>query len=118
MADTFDPRGAPARAAPARRSRLAGAEIAEALAALPGWSGDADRLMKVYRFDGWRATISFVDALAALADDVDHHPDLVVGWGRCEVVWRTHDAGGVTRTDLACAVRTDALAGARNGRTE
>lgn len=90
---------------------LSAGELAAALDRLPGWQGDTNGIARSFRFDGWRATIAFVDALAALADDVDHHPDLVVGYGRCEVRWSSHDAGGVTANDLACAARTDALAG-------
>lgn len=88
---------------------LSAGELAAALGNLPGWQGDTKGISRSFRFDGWRATIAFVDALAALADDVDHHPDLVVGYGRCEVRWSTHDAGGATANDLACAARTDAL---------
>jgi 4a-hydroxytetrahydrobiopterin dehydratase len=90
---------------------LSAGELAAALDRLPGWQGDMHAIARTFRFDGWRATIAFVDALAALADDVDHHPDLVVGYGKCEVRWSTHDAGGVTANDLACAARTDALVG-------
>lgn len=90
---------------------LPAADVVAALASLPGWTGDTRAIARRFRFDGWRATIAFVERLAALADDVDHHPDLVVGYGRCEVRWSTHDAGGVTANDLACAARTNALAG-------
>ena len=90
--------------------RLAGEAVEAALAALPGWSVDAGALRKAYRFADWRATIAFVNAVAALADRADHHPDLAVGFGRCTVAWTTHDAGGITQNDLACAARMEALA--------
>ena len=90
--------------------RLAGEAVEAALAALPGWSVDAGALRKAYRFADWRATIAFVNAVAALADRADHHPDLAVGLGRCTVAWTTHDAGGITQNDLACAARMEALA--------
>ena len=84
--------------------------VGAALAALPGWSVDGDALRKVYRFADWRGTMAFVNAVAAMADDVDHHPELAVGWGRCAVAWSTHDAGGISENALACAARTEALA--------
>ena len=84
--------------------------IEAALAALPGWSVAGAALRKDYRFADWRATIAFVNAVADLADRVDHHPDLVAGWGRCAVAWSTHAAGGITENDLVCAARTEALA--------
>ena len=110
------PDAAPATAALAALEVRAGAaklaldSIVAALAALPGWSVDDGRLRKAYRFPDWRATMAFVNAVAAMADRVDHHPELGVAWGRCTVAWRTHDAAGITQNDLACAARTDALA--------
>ena len=96
----------------ARRYTLvvAALSLVAALAALPGWSVDDGALRKAYRFADWRATMAFVNAVAGMADRVDHHPELNVGWGRCTVAWRTHDADGITQNDLACAARTDALA--------
>ena len=109
------PAAAPTTAAPAALEVRAGAaklapdSIVAALAALPGWSVDDDALRKAYRFADWRATMAFVNAVAEMADRVDHHPALNVAWGRCTVAWWTHDANGITQNDLACAARTDAL---------
>lgn len=86
--------------------------VVAALAALPGWSVDDGALRKAYRFPDWPRTMAFVNAVADMADRVDHHPEFGVGWGRCTVAWWTHDAGGITQNDLACAARTEALAGA------
>jgi 4a-hydroxytetrahydrobiopterin dehydratase len=90
-------------------AKLAPDSIVAALAALPGWSVDDGALRKAYRFADWRATMAFVNAVAGMADRVDHHPELNVAWGRCTVAWRTHDADGITQNDLTCAARTDAL---------
>ena len=93
-------------------TKLAPDTVVAALAALPGWSVDDGALRKAYRFPDWPRTMAFVNAVAEMADRVDHHPELCVGWGRCTVAWWTHDAGGITQNDLACAARTEALAGA------
>ena len=58
----------------------------------------------------WRAAMAFANLVSDLANEVDHHPDLLVGWGRCRVAWSTHDAGGITGNDLACAARTETIA--------
>ena len=84
--------------------------VDEAFRALAGWMLSDGALEKLFRFPDWRATMAFVNAVSDLANDVDHHPDLELGWGRCTVRWSTHDAGGVTQNDLACAARTEALA--------
>ena len=54
--------------------------------------------------------MAFVNAIAYVAHGQDHHPDLSVHYNRVEVVYSTHDAGGVTLNDCICAARTDQLA--------
>ena len=92
--------------------RLADAAIDEALATLPGWSRIDDALRKTYQFSDYYRTIAFVNAVAWIANQQDHHPDLDVRYNRCGVAFSTHDAGGITLNDLACASRVDALGAA------
>ena len=54
--------------------------------------------------------MALANAVAELAERLNHHPDLQVGWGQVGVRWTTHDAGGVTALDLQAARQTDALA--------
>jgi 4a-hydroxytetrahydrobiopterin dehydratase len=89
--------------------RLGADELAAHVATLPGWGAGADRLSKEFRFADFRATMAFVNAVAWIADREDHHPDLAVGYGRCEVAWSTHSAGGVTQNDVICAARVERL---------
>jgi 4a-hydroxytetrahydrobiopterin dehydratase len=90
--------------------KLPAQAIDEAFRALSGWSLKDGALHKTFRFADWRATMAFVNAVSDLANEADHHPDLGVGWGRCAVAWSTHDAGGITQNDLACAARTEVIA--------
>lgn len=87
--------------------------IDTALAALPGWSlsSSADTIQKTYRFSDFYRTMAFVNAVAWIANQQDHHPDLDVRYNRCGVTFSTHDAGGLTLNDLICASRVDALGG-------
>ena len=48
--------------------------------------------------------------LGFVAEKRDHHPDVLVGWGKARVLWTTHDAGGITQLDLDLAEATDKLA--------
>ncbi len=89
---------------------LPSAELKRALAALPGWKHASKRLSKSYRFPDYYRTIAFVNALAWMANVQDHHPDLSVHYGRADVDWSTHDAGGVTLNDCICAAKTEQLA--------
>ena len=58
--------------------------------------------------DFWR-TMSFVNALAHIANVEDHHPDLEVGYNYCRVRYSTHAIGGLSDNDFICAAKADAL---------
>ena len=95
------------------RSALTGPQIVARLAQLQGWrlSGDgADLAMeKTFAFKGYLQTIAFVNAVAFLAEQSDHHSDLQVGYKTCSVRWRTHDVKGLSPSDFECAAKVDAL---------
>lgn len=95
------------------RRALTPTEIVTRLAAAPGWqlTGDgADvAIEKTYTFANYHETISFVNALAFIANAQDHHPDLSVHYGRCVVRFNTHDVHGISATDFECAAAVDAL---------
>jgi len=88
---------------------LPAAEAAALVAQLPGWARTGARIEKTFRFADYAATMAFVNAVAALAEREDHHPDLGVHYGRCVVIWTTHDAGGVTKNDIVCAAQVEQL---------
>ncbi|MEP6943232.1 MAG: 4a-hydroxytetrahydrobiopterin dehydratase [Betaproteobacteria bacterium] len=89
---------------------LPAAELKRLLSLLPGWKHSRKRLTRTYRFADYYHTIAFVNAVAWMANVQDHHPDLSVHYGRVDVAWSTHDAGGVTLNDCICAARTQQLA--------
>jgi 4a-hydroxytetrahydrobiopterin dehydratase len=95
------------------RRALTPTEIVKRLADLPGWklSGDGPELAieKSFTFFDYYETISFVNALAFIANAMDHHPDLSVQYDRCVVRFRTHSLGAISEADFECAARTDAL---------
>lgn len=97
------------------RPRMSPETIREALTTLPGWSmsstASGDALHKVWQFPDYYRTMAFVNAVAWIANQQDHHPDLDVRYNRCGVTFSTHDAGGITLNDLICAARVDALGG-------
>ena len=73
------------------------------LSDLPGWEHHDDALHRVVRFDGYRDAVAFTVRVAMEAEAANHHPDLVLGWGRVEVTLTSHDAGGVTDRDVEMA---------------
>ena len=96
-----------------KRSALSAAQVNEQLASMEGWaladSGASPAIRKTYRFANFYETMAFVNALALIAHQQDHHPDLEVGYNRCQVSLNTHDVGGISETDIDCARRIDAL---------
>ncbi len=95
------------------RRALNPAEVVSRLAAAPGWqlAGDGENVAieKIYRFANYYETISFVNAVAFIANAQDHHPDLSVHYNRCVVRFNTHDVKGLSETDFECAAQLDAL---------
>ena len=75
---------------------LSNKEIDSALEYLDGWVLSKNKILKDISFDTYLNGIEFVNSLAKIAEEKNHHPDLKVGWCRVEVVFTSHDQGGVT----------------------
>lgn len=90
---------------------LAGAELAALADELGGgWQVvDGHHLEKEFRFKDFREALAFASRVGELAESVNHHPDLLVAWGRVRVTVFTHKVNGLTETDFVFAARTDAL---------
>jgi len=69
-----------------------------------------DHLVAAYTTADFRSAVRLLDAVAVVADELNHHPDVRLGWGRVEFALSSHDAGGVTSRDLELARRIGALA--------
>lgn len=66
-------------------------------------------LVRRFQFDDYYHTISFVNAVAWIAEQQNHHPDLHVSYKSCEVCYTTHTAGGLSLNDFICAARIEHL---------
>lgn len=66
-------------------------------------------LEREFRLSDFAAALALANAIGALAEAEDHHPDLELGWGRLRVRWTTHSAGGLTLNDFICAAKIDRL---------
>jgi 4a-hydroxytetrahydrobiopterin dehydratase len=53
--------------------------------------------------------MAFANRVADAAEQADHHPDMLVGWGKVELIWVSHSAGGITGNDVDMARRSDGL---------
>lgn len=75
----------------------------------PEWAREGDALVRSFKLPDFAAALAFAVRLGMLAEKRDHHPDVLIGWGRARVLWTTHDAGGITQLDLDLAEATDKL---------
>jgi len=77
----------------------------------PDWqlADDALELRRAFEFKNFFRTMSFVNALAHIANTEDHHPDLEVGYNYCRVRYTTHAIKGLSENDFICAAKIDRI---------
>jgi 4a-hydroxytetrahydrobiopterin dehydratase len=77
-----------------------------------GWSlsEQARSIQREWRFRDFYRTMSFVNAVAHVANIEDHHPDLEVGYGYCRMKFTTHAIRGLSENDFICAAKIDMIA--------
>ena len=75
------------------------------------WKYDANSraISRSFKFGNYHETMAFVNAVAWIAHQQDHHPDLNVGYNHCAVNFTTHAVGGLSINDFICATKIDAL---------
>ena len=71
---------------------------------------DHDYLEKTYRFKNFREALEFVSRTGGLAEQVNHHPDIFLTWGRVTLSIWTHKIKGLSESDFIFAAKCDALA--------
>lgn len=84
-------------------------EIEQALAALPEWEYDGEAVTKTFTWASFRDAIDFVNDVADLAEDENHHPDLEIYFDEVIVSFRTHSADSVTDRDVEMAAEVEDL---------
>ncbi len=72
-------------------------------------SEDGKSISRTFTFAGYHRTISFVNAIAWIAENEVHHPDLSVLYGKVGVLYTTHAIGGLSENDFICAAKIDRL---------
>lgn len=90
--------------------KLSESDVAARLDALPEWSQPGEEIQRTYRFKDFVAAMGFVDQVAERAEAVQHHPDILIRYGRVTLSLSTHDAGGITEKDFDFATAADRMA--------
>ena len=93
--------------------RVTDDELPDLLKQIPDWqpitTESVLKLNKVFNFENYAEAISFTNKIAELAEEEDHHPAILLEWGRVEVTWWTHKIGGLHKNDFIAAAKTDQL---------
>jgi 4a-hydroxytetrahydrobiopterin dehydratase len=76
----------------------------------PQWQRNGEVISRTFQFKDFPAAMEFVNAVAQVAEQFQHHPDIDIRWNKVTLALTTHDAGGLTEKDFALARRCDALA--------
>jgi 4a-hydroxytetrahydrobiopterin dehydratase len=78
---------------------------------LNDWQEVDGALQREFELPSFAEAIAFVNRVAELAEQENHHPDIAISYRRVTLRWTTHSEGGITERDRELASRTDALAG-------
>jgi 4a-hydroxytetrahydrobiopterin dehydratase len=78
---------------------------------LPGWdvSLDYSSLNKTFKFKNYHQTLAFINAVAWIAHQEDHHPDIQFGYNQCVITLKTHSIKGLSQNDVIMAAKINAL---------
>jgi 4a-hydroxytetrahydrobiopterin dehydratase len=88
---------------------LEAAELRTALKKCPEWEHEKNTITRTVEFEEFNDAIDFVNDLAEIAEEAQHHPDIIIRHTKVTLKLTTHDAGGVTDLDIELAQRVDHL---------
>jgi 4a-hydroxytetrahydrobiopterin dehydratase len=84
---------------------LSAADITAKLETLSGWAVDStmQKIRKEFKFGNFTQTMEFINAIATIAEEQNHHPDVEFGYNYSIVAFTTHSIGGLSDNDFICA---------------
>ena len=88
-------------------------ELVELIKEIPDWKPITEesmlRLHRVFEFQDYSSAVQFANKIADLAEQEDHHPAILLEWGKVEVTWWTHKIRGLHMNDFIAAAKTDLI---------
>lgn len=75
----------------------------------PGWNHEDGQLKKTYELDDFKASLAFVNKVGDLAENADHHPDILIQYNKVSLSLVSHDEGGITGKDFSLAEEIENL---------
>ncbi len=90
-------------------TKLTDSELKNALEEREGWAIEDGMLNRHFAFTSYLDGLHFAMQVGQIAESMDHHPDLWIGYQKVRVATSTHSAGGLTRLDFDLAAKIDLL---------
>ena len=88
-------------------------EIADLAFHVPHWQTvEQDEILllqRVFKFKNYAQAVEFTNKIASVAEEEDHHPIIILEWGKVTVQWWTHVVKGLHRNDFIMAAKTDEI---------
>lgn len=84
-------------------------QIAAGLLEHSEWVELNSQIQRTFAFDDFIASMKFVNAIAEYAEQVQHHPDVLIRYNKVTLTVSTHDAGGITCKDFELATKADLM---------
>ena len=88
---------------------LSEGEITQRLKGLKDWNRDGQTIVKKFKFPGFPQAIEFVNKVARLAEEAQHHPTIIITYNGVTLALTTHSEGGLTEKDFQMAGRIEGL---------
>ncbi|GAA5482386.1 4a-hydroxytetrahydrobiopterin dehydratase [Haloferula sargassicola] len=82
-------------------------ELKAALKRLPEWELEGKTIVRTIEFEDFSEAIDFVNDLADIAEEAQHHPDILIQYSKVTLTLTTHDVGGLTESDMEMAHRVN-----------
>ena len=90
-------------------SLLSDEQLRQALPGIPGWKHVGKTIERRFEFPDFVTAMIFVNRVAELAEEANHHPDIDIRYNKVVLALTSHDSGGITSRDVKLAKRIDSL---------
>jgi 4a-hydroxytetrahydrobiopterin dehydratase len=90
-------------------SALSASEIEELARKVPDWSQKDTKIEQEFEFEDFDRAMNFVDDVADLAAEENHHPDIFISYNLVRLTLSTHKVGGLSRNDFILAAKIEEL---------
>ncbi len=85
-------------------------ECEKLLKEVNGWTHeDGKKILKSYKFNDFMSAMNLANKVAAVSEEENHHPDLLVRWGELKIEIWTHKVNGLTENDFILAAKIDSI---------